>query len=77
MRVKVKIGAASAYLKSTGAAGDSQDLRETVASFLKQHEGCVLEVQPVATSNLCATVAAYRYGENWGFMPEDVEEVPE
>lgn len=71
MKIRVKIGAADAYLRSGDNRDQSQGYREEIAQFLRDRERQILEVLP----RYEGTRLVYELNQNWAFLPRDVEVV--
>lgn len=71
MKVRVKVGAADAYLRSGDNRDQSQGYREEVAQFIREREGQVFDVVPCYEGERLV----YELDQNWSFLPRDVEKV--
>lgn len=74
VRVRVKTGAADAYLKSGHNKDNSTAYREEVGKWLRAMEGLEFNTRPLYDGD---KIIAYEVNANTAFLPEDVDVIEE
>lgn len=71
--VRIKPNAASAYVQSCISTTPESE-REDIAAFLRKWQGRTAQVAPVYNKE---KVVAYALNDDWSFLPQDVDVLPD